>query len=178
MKRPLRDLVTTVRQAAATWHRLSAAFATVAAWCTRLRASIIAFVTGRSCPPAAPAAGGSRGRNDSVPKPGERPLWPRLRRLASNFGFRRSQPADPTSRTPPNSPKESSSISAARAAFRRCWSSSTTTRRPGGPPERGCSRRSVGLCRKTSTKVASSGRFRCGARTNWNRSYKPASSKP
>lgn len=181
MKRPLRDLLATCRgiwRAVSLWTWLSAGYASVAAFLTRLRASIFAFVMGSSSPSAAPAGGRTRKKNTDEPKPGEKRLWRRLKHLASTFGFPKSKPVDRTSRTAPKSSRGSSSTSAARAGSQRCSSSSTTTRSRVARAAAGYSRRSSDLCRRTSTRVGPSVRFPCGQKTNWSRNCRSASSRP
>ena len=181
MKRPLRDLLATcrgIRQAVSLWTWLSAGYASVAECLSRLRQSISGFVMGLFGRRAAPAPEPGRKKNDSEPRPDEKPRWRRWRPLASIFGSAKSKPADPTSRTAPRSSRESSSTSAARAASRRCSSSSTTTRGPAPQAAPGCSKRSFGSSRRTSTRVASKSRSHCGPKTNWSRNCRPASSRP
>ena len=177
MKRPLRELLATCRgiwRAVSLWTWLSAGYASVVAFLSRLRASIFAFVTGSLPPSAAPAGGRTRKTNTDAPKPGEKRLWRRLKHLASTFGFPKSKPADRTSRTAPKSSKGSSSTSAARAGSRRCSSSSTTTRSRAARAAAGCWKRSFDWCRRTSTRVGPSVRFPCGPKTSWSRNCRPA----
>ena len=178
---PLRNLKAAcraIRQAVAIWSWIKAAYANVVAFPSRLRASITGLVTGLFSPIAVPAAKPRRRMKDAVPKPGEKPRWRRWKHLASIFGFHRSKPADRTSLTVPKSSNESSSTSVAPAGLPPCSSSSTTTRRRGAPPATGCSKRSAGSCRKTSTKAASNDRSRSGRKTNSSRSCRPDSNKP
>lgn len=181
MPRPLRNFMAacrSLRQAAAIWSWIKAAYASVVAFPTRLLRSISGFVTGLFSPPAAPAVTPPKRKSDVGPKPAAGPLWRRLKRLASISGFRRSKAGDPTSPTAPKSSNGSSSISAARAASQRCSSSSTTTRRQAARPATGSSRRSAGSSPRTSTKGASSDPSRSGRKRNSSRSWRFASSKP
>lgn len=181
MPRPIRSLVAAcraIRQAVTIWTWIKTAFAKLAAFVSRLLTSItkplkavfpsVALPAVKKPPKSRPSS-----KNASGPL-----RWRRWRRMASTFGFRRSKPADRTFRTPPKSSSVSSSISVARAAFRRCSSSNTTTLRRGVRRGAACSKPSAGSSRRTSTKGASSGPLRCGARTSWSRSYRTASPLP
>ncbi len=181
MPRPIRNFMAacrSLRQAAATWSWIKAAFANVVEFPTRLLRSISAFVTGLFSPPAAPADTPPRKTSDVERKPADGPLWRRLKRLASTSGWRRSKGADRTSPTAPKSSNGSSSISAARADSPQCWSSSTTTHHRAAPPATGSSRRSAGSSPRTSTRGASSDPFRSGRKMNSSRSWRSGSSKP
>lgn len=181
MFRPFRNLLTAcraIRQAVSIYSWMKAVCASVAEFLTRLLTSISNAVTGYFRRTVDPAPKPPKGKSVPERRAVERPLWRRLRQLASTIGFRRSNPAAPTSPTAPRSSNGSSSTSEERADSPRCSSSSTTIRRRGAPRETASSKRSAGSSPRTSTKAVRNDRSRFGAKTNSSRNCRPDSSRP